>query len=212
MTNDLDLWLRQATRCLSADATQRVRSEVRDHVDSAYEAALLRGAAAEDAERTALEALGDARVANAQYRSVMLTSAEARVLRQTVSEARFICSRSWLKKLIPSLPGIGLLASALLMMRGSDSAAKTLLCGSLVMVAFLMTPYLPVYTPRRSRVIRWLRWALLVAVFAYGLMPEGVRWSWLFFPALWPLVHTERLRASIRKKMPVADWPRSLYL
>jgi hypothetical protein len=80
MTNGLDRWLKQATRRLSNDSTLQVTTEIREHYESAREAALESGATADQAEEVASTALGDAKRANRQYRKVLLTSAEARLL------------------------------------------------------------------------------------------------------------------------------------
>jgi hypothetical protein len=77
---ELETWIKQATRHLSAQSVARVRREIQDHYESAREAAIAGGARANEAERSALKALGDARTANCQYRNVLLTSAEARLL------------------------------------------------------------------------------------------------------------------------------------
>src|SRR5580658_3583613 len=89
----LDSWLKQATRHLSKDSAAQVQTEIRDHYESARDAAMIGGATADEAERRALTALGDAKTANRQYRHVLLTSAEARMLREGAWEARVVCSR-----------------------------------------------------------------------------------------------------------------------
>src|SRR5271154_5354404 len=96
----LDSWLILATRCLSADSVGRVRTEIQEHYESAREAAMSGGESAAEADRVALAALGDAKVANRQYRSVLLTSAEARMLRDGNREVRAVCSRPWLRWLL----------------------------------------------------------------------------------------------------------------
>ena len=58
------------------------------------------GTSADEADRMAVAALGDARNTNCRYRAVLLTSAEARMLREGNWEARAICSRPWLKWLL----------------------------------------------------------------------------------------------------------------
>jgi len=78
----LDNWLRQAARTLASDSAARVRTEIQEHYESAREAAMSGGAAADEADGLALGAPGDARTANCQYRRVLLTSAEARLLRK----------------------------------------------------------------------------------------------------------------------------------
>jgi hypothetical protein len=44
------------------------------------------------------------------------------------------------------------------------------------------------------------------------VVPVDVQSSWLLFSSLWIIVWTERTRASIRRKLPVAAWPKQLYL
>ena len=86
----LELWLQQATRCLSRDSAAQVRAEIHEHYQSALENAT--GSNAEEADHQAVTALGDARTANRQYRRVLLTSAEEKVLRESQWQARAICS------------------------------------------------------------------------------------------------------------------------
>jgi hypothetical protein len=38
------------------------------------------------------------------------------------------------------------------------------------------------------------------------------QWSWLLIACLWPVAQVEWTRISIRRKLPVAKWPRQLYL
>src|SRR5262245_8350522 len=90
----LDSWLTQATRHLSKDSAAQVRTEIHEHYESAREAAVSGGATADEADRLAVTALGDAKAANRQYRKVLLTSAEARMLHAGNREARVLCSRS----------------------------------------------------------------------------------------------------------------------
>jgi hypothetical protein len=78
----LDGWLKQATRHLSRDSAAQVRTEIQEHYESALEAAMSGGASTEEADRLAVTALGDAKDANCKYRNVLLTSAEARMLRE----------------------------------------------------------------------------------------------------------------------------------
>src|ERR1700676_2324246 len=93
----LDSWLKQATRQLSRDSAAQVRTEIQEHYESALEAAMSGGVSAEESDRLAVTALGDAKDANCKYRNVLLTSAEARILREGNWEARAVCSRPWLR-------------------------------------------------------------------------------------------------------------------
>jgi hypothetical protein len=83
---ELETWLKQATRCLSRDSATQVRIEIREHCDSAREAAIRDGATTEEANRLAVTGLGDAKAANRQYRKVLLTSAEARMLARVIGK------------------------------------------------------------------------------------------------------------------------------
>ncbi|MGH9665537.1 MAG: hypothetical protein ACRD9L_14020 [Bryobacteraceae bacterium] len=166
--NELNAWLKSVTRCLSGEDAARVRVEIQEHYDSAPEAALATGVSPEAAARLALSSLGDAKDTNRQYRLVMLTSGEARTLRDGNREARAVCRISWLKWFFSSLP---------------------------------------VYTPARSRIFRIVRWTLMVAI----LLTAG-KSSWLYFSFLWPFIWIEYTRASLRRKLPVARWPKQLYL
>jgi len=83
---ELESWLEQATRCLSKDSAAQVRLEIREHYDSARDAAIRDGATTDEASRSAVRGLGDARAANRQYRKVLLTSAEAKMLRRVTGK------------------------------------------------------------------------------------------------------------------------------
>ena len=129
MTNTLENWLQEATRKLSRDSSARVRAEIQDHFQSARQAALASGASDEDADRRALAALGDAKAANLQYRRVLLTSSEARLLRQGDCEVRAIVSRPVLKWMLMAVPVVALVAAAVFARAGSVDLARVLLAG-----------------------------------------------------------------------------------
>jgi hypothetical protein len=78
---------------------------------------------------------------------------------------------------------------------------------ALGIAAFLIAPYLPVYTPLRARVLRALKWAAMLATFVLTF-----KYSWLMFACLWPFALNEWNRASIRRKLPFTQWPKQLYL
>jgi hypothetical protein len=207
MMTRLEMWLRNATRRLSKDSTAQVRSEIGEHYESARDAALGRGASPEEADRIAMAALGDARMANGQYRKVLLTVAEARMLRTSNQEARALCSGGLLKGLLIAV-SVGLLCGAAVFFFAlADGMALNLLLGGMMVGLLSTAPFLPIYTPSRGRVFRGLKYVLLVATLGLGF-----HWSWLFISCLWPLAWVEWTRASIRRKLPVAQWPRQLYL
>ena len=208
----LDRWLKQATAKLSSDSAAQVRAEIGEHYESARNAALVKGASAHEADRSAIAALGDARTANCQYRSVMLTSAEAKILRQSQRETKAICVRPWLKVLLLALPAAALWSSAALFLRGSNDLARILLAGGLTLLVAFGVPFLPIYTPARARIFRWTKYLMLAATFALVFGKDAMLWSWLLSCTVWPIFWIEWTRNSIRRKIPVANWPRHLYL
>src|SRR5438105_4171203 len=129
----LDNWLKQATRCLSADSVAKVRTEIREHYESARETAMSDGATADEADRFAVTALGDAKAANFQYRNVLLTSTEDRMLREGNWEARVVCSRPGLKWLLLALSLAALTTSATSFVTGDIRAASVFLVGGIAM-------------------------------------------------------------------------------
>jgi hypothetical protein len=207
MTTELEIWLNQATRRLSRDSAARVRTEIQEHYESAREAAMSSGSTAEESDRIVVTALGDSKAANCQYRKVLLTSAEARMLREGNWEARVVCSRPWLKWLLSGMPVAALIASAALFLAGALDIARELIAGGIIMGLLLVPPFLPLYTQSRARVFRFVKWAALIAIFGLAF-----QWSWLLIACLWPLAWVELRRISIRRKLPVADWPKQLYL
>lgn len=208
----LDGWLAKATRQLSRDSSAQVRAEIHEHYESARDAAISDGTNADEADRLALIALGDPKTANCQYRKVMLTSSEARILREANWEARAVCSRPWLKWMLLSIPGVALMAASVLFSTGSIALAQTLLVGGIVTAIGFAGPFLPVYTPSRSRMYRGIKLAALMATLVLAFWPDVLKWSWLLFSCLWVLIWIEWTRVSIRRKLPVAQWPKQLYL
>ena len=208
----LNAWLEQATRRLSKDSTAQVRSEIQAHYESAREAAISDGASDEEADRLAVTALGDAKVANCQYRKVLLTSAEAKILRNGNWEARAVCSRPWLRLLLLATSVAVLSAAVALVGRGSDTLPWALFTGGVGIGLVFAAPLLPVYTPARARVFRCVKWIVLASTLALAFGPNAFKSSWLLISCMWPVIWIEGTRTSIRRKLPVADWPKELYL
>ena len=210
--SDLESWLREATRHLAADSIAQVRKEIGEHYESAREAAISHGSCAEEADRIAVKALGDAKVANCQYRRVLLTSAEARLLREGKWEARAICSRPWLKWLLVAVPVVLVEAAATLYFHGKVEVARDLLLAGIGMSPLFAALLLPINTPLRGRVFRYGKWVAMTLAFVLLCGPETLKWSWLLTSCVWLLGRNEWTRASIRRKLPVSAWPRHLYL
>jgi hypothetical protein len=206
MTNELEIWLKQATRHLSKDSAARVRREIVEHFEAARDAAMSAGVG--DAERLAVSALGDARIANRQYRQVLLTSSEAKLLGDGNREERVVCAHPWIKWLMLALPVAVLFASLIFLLKGNRDTAKGLLEGAIGIAIWSATPFLPIYTPWRGRFLRIVKWAVLLA----ALWMFGLQWSWLFISSLSWMAWMEWTRISIRRKTPLAQWPKQLYL
>jgi hypothetical protein len=208
---ELHSWLEQATRHLAKDSAVQVRTEIREHYEAARETAIAGGASTEDAERLALDALGNARVANCQYRHVLLTSAEARMLREGNWEARAVCSRAWLKRSILAMPLAIAAAAAALLITGHAPVARDVLIGGVAMSPLAAVLLLQINTPLRGRVFRCAKWIVMIGAMVLLFGPNAFMWSWLLISCVWPLFWIEWTRASIRRKLPVKAWPRHLY-
>jgi hypothetical protein len=205
----LETWVRQAACGLSRDSAARVRMEILEHYESARESARAAGADAGEADRAAVASLGSARMANRQYREVLLTVSEARLLGSARWESRAVCARPWLKRLIP-VPVAGLLAGVWFGVTGETYLARLLLVG-MSGLALLFAAFLPIYTPARGRVFRYARWAWLAAVLVLASGPS-VENSWMLPVLGWPMIWIEWMQSALRRKLPVAQWPKQLYL
>jgi hypothetical protein len=208
----LDSWLKEATRCLSRDSVAQVRAEIQEHYEAAREAAINGGASADEADRAAVTALGDAKTANRQYRNVLLTSAEARMLREGTWEAQAICSRPWVKWLLLAMPVAALLAAGTFFLTGATGVARILLVGGIALGFLFGAPFLPVYTPARGRAYRVVKWIVMIGMLGLVFGADALRLSWLLASCLWVVFWIESTRESIRRKLPVAEWPKQLYL
>jgi hypothetical protein len=208
----LDRWLKLATRRLAKSSAAQVRTEIQDHYDLAREAANAGGATDDEADKLALNALGDAQTANCQYRNVLLTSAEAKMLREGNWEAHAFCSRPWLKWLILAAPVVAVAAAAAFFLNGHVAIARDLVIAGLTMSPLLAAPLLPIYTPARARIFRVVKWVAMSGGLILMFGPAARQWSWLLISCLWPMAWTEWTRASVRRKLPIAAWPKHLYL
>jgi len=195
---ELDNWLKQATRCLADDSAAQVRTEIEDHIESAR--------AAGQSHAEALEALGDPKRANRAYRQVLLTREEARMLRDGNREARVFCS--FLRWVPVALLGV----IAALYLTGRAAVARDVLILGLGISPILAAPVLPISTAARSRVFRWVKIIALTGNMAFFLGPMPLKLWLLLTSSLWFFFWTEWTRASIRRKLPVKDWPRHLYI
>jgi hypothetical protein len=221
----LDTWLARATRQLSADSAAQVRAEITQHYESAREAALSSGAAPDEADRTALAALGDAKAANRQYCRVLITRTEARQLRSSGREAQFFCASPFRKSLLVVVPVIAAIcAAASYTFAAITGAFATHATSTAVVVArisvvaalltaiFFAVPLLPIYTPTRARIYRVTKWLSIVAVVLIIFDGDRLYSTWLFLSCFWVIAYTEAIRMSLRRKIPASHWPKHLHL
>lgn len=207
----LEQWLVRATRCLSQESRTKVRSEILDHYGASRDEAIGSGATLQEAEATALRALGEPAEANRLYRQSLLTSSEARLLREGNWEVRAICSRPVLRWLVLALPVAVFLAGIIALFCRSNNLAAELLLVSFCFSVLLHGPFLPIYTPLRSRIYRGFKWAALSAIFLMAAWSSGWSGSWLSLGCLWTVGWIEWRRISIRRKLPISRWPRQLH-
>ncbi len=221
----LDSWLARATRQLSADSAAQVRAEIAQHFESSHEAAIAAGKTADEADRAALAALGDAKDANCQYRHVLITRTEARMLRTSGREAQFFCATPFRKSLLVAVPVIAAICAAasyafatvteLFATHATSTAvlvARASLVAAILTALFFAVPLLPIYTPWRARIYRAAKWLAIATVVMIIFDGDRLYSTWLFLSCFWVIAYTEATRMSLRRKIPAANWPKHLYL
>jgi hypothetical protein len=221
----LDTWLARATRQLSADSAAQVRAEIAQHYESSREDAIAAGATAGEADRQALAALGDAKAANCQYRRVLITRSEARLLRSSGREAHFFCATPFRKSLLILIPAAAAIcaatayATATLTESFANHAnstavlvARVSLVAAVLTSLFFAVPLLPIYTPTRAKIYRIAKWLAIVGVLMIIFDGDRLYSTWLFLSCFWVIAYTEAIRMSLRRKIPAANWPKHLYL
>ena len=200
---ELEQWLEVATRGLCDSAAARVRAEIGEHYLSAIESASSAGVDLLDAERRALGALGEAKLANRQYRRVLLTEREARTLSRLTSR--------W-----PHPFGIFLLVAMAIGAVALRTAQFNYLFAFFVVLVVLRA--IPISSIRAGWVVRILRWVNLtvfytmwfVSVMDLGKSPAVLLVGTLF--NVLAVVHTEYRLFVLRRKLPVEQWPRLLWI
>ena len=134
------------------------------------------------------------------------------MLREGGWEARAFCSRPWLKWIALAIPAAIVVTAAVLYCSGRAAAARDALISGIGLSPLAAAPLLPIYTPSRGRIFRYAKWVTVTGAVVLLFGPQAFKWSWLLFSCLWPLAWTEWTRASIRRKLPIAAWPKHLYL
>ena len=203
MSDLLERWLDRATKDLSLDSSRQVCAEIVAHYESACEEALGAGASEEESDRAAVASLGDAASANRAYKKVLLTDADAALLSQTRCGV-WPASRRWLWL----LPILVCMAAIRFFVTGDSYFGWTLVTGATGFALLLSAFKLPVFTLKRGRIFRAFRWLWLAAILA--LTMKG---SWLMLiSCAWPILWVEWRLSTVRRKLPVSQWPKQLYL
>jgi hypothetical protein len=231
-TTALDTWLARATRQLSADSAAQVRAEIAQHYESAREDALATGVNTDEADRSAVTSLGDPRAANSQYREVLITRSEAKLLRSSACEARFFSSTPVRKRLLVLIPAVAATCAATAyavatitapfaigFAASANANATAGLVARIAIVAAILTalifavPLLPIYTPARARIYRAAKWLTVISLSLFLFdRAHLLDWSWLSLNCFSFVAWTEVKRMSLRRKIPSAAWPKHLYL
>jgi hypothetical protein len=204
----LAAWLDTATRKLSTDSAARVREEIREHFESAREEAVAAGVTADSACLSALASLGDAKTVNRRYRRVLVTAWEA-----TLLERAECADRSWYFSRVGLVARLFVWGAFLFFGVAQENPMLVLVAGGYFAVCgYRLLP------ARHMRigglVIRWI--GIPVGIFT-GFMIAGqpdVRVAlgamFILYEVAVARAHWGRMR--LREKLPVADWPRALYL
>lgn len=157
----LDAWLMTATRGLAGVSATQVRTEIAEHYRSAFDEAAASGATDEAADRTAVEALGDPKMANRQYREVLLTKSEARILSQTKWECATLGRHlRWLLMIPAALLFVGIE----MILAGKGWGGTIVLLASFGLALMIGAPLMNIRTPEKARVVRVIRWVWLAAI------------------------------------------------
>lgn len=195
----LDQWLSIATKGLSHESIAKVRSEIWQHGDDAL-------AAGQDP----IAALGDPAIANRAYRKVLLTAGEARILGRQCRKVSSPEPKRPIAWILLTIPVLLLDAGILTALYGLLPVARLCFGMALVLGPILISPYLPIYTPVRSRWFRAAKWICFLAGIA-SLGPKPSFWFTSGLGFLW-LAYLDVLQMRIRSKLPPAQWPKQLYL
>ena len=203
----LETWLSRATHGLSEESAAQVRAEIQEHYRSAYEAALDGGVTAHQAELKAVAALGDAKPANRQYRRVLLTLQEAKLVQAMTSPPSAPSPHAAMGRWMARV----LLAEAVAGVLLVTWKVHAWLLPNLALVGVVLAcGFLPIDTLRRGRTYRWAKWTAFIAAAGVAAW-MGVKPPWMPLAVLLVPAYFEYMRASIRRKLPVDQWPKKLY-
>jgi hypothetical protein len=195
----LDQWLSVATRGLCEAAAERVRTEIGEHYACALESAGTVDVNPLDAERRTVAALGDPKIANREYRRVLLTAGEDDLLRGLTS---WWASWGWL------LMGIPLLLAAVALKNSALIYVPAMVLIEGVLRDF---PARPIRAGWMVRIARWGTLAICLTLWFVGIRAGAPQVAMVVFVAV-TIAHREYKYAVLRRKVPVEQWPRWLWV
>jgi hypothetical protein len=212
----LDQWLTAATCKLSDDSTAKVRAEIQEHYQSTYDGVVACGGGSLEADSAAIAALGEPKQANRQYRRVLLTVKEEQMLKilkgdtSTFSPPR-IKAGKWLAGIIFA-EAFGALAFLAWKKHAIWMEFTTFYYLPIIFTIDLLRRFLSINTPSRGRAYRAVRWLALIATTVFAAW-RGAKDPWIFFLGVAGLTLLfNQHRAALRRKVPVNQWPKNLYL
>lgn len=209
---NFDGWLERATRGLASESVDRVRMESRQRYESARSAAISRGCDSIAAANIGITALGDPDVANLRYGHALLTATEAHVLRASMQDGKFSNSHSWFRFLLMIVFAAACVGAVKLLAFGWNVPGRLLLAFGIGGGIPLLISLLPVYTLSRGPIFRVVNWAVEIVALMLAFGPGGLAIYWLPALCIFQLIRSETIRRSIRRKLPVVQWPRRLYV
>jgi hypothetical protein len=198
---ELEQWLSVATRGLCESAAARVRADIGEHYLSALEAGATTGVDPLTVEQCAVAALGDAEIANREYRRVLLTDGESHLL----SGLRSLSTHQWV--------GILLVAATALYAISVGTSQFNYLFATLAIAGMLRA--IPIASTRAGWMVRFVRWGVLTAFYTMWFVSwpsDGILPVVGFCLFALAHAHLEYKLFVLRRKVPVEQRPRRLWV
>ena len=190
----IEQWITIATRKLAPESAEQVRREIGEH----FQCALAAG-------NSDIASLGDPRKANRQYRKVLLTAPEAKLIKGVFPDFA-----SWWKYAILGVSNVLICAGAWAISGHSDLVWRAWPIGVLLLLQYA-GPLLCPKTPQDLRIWRIARGA----GFIVGMVFLITTWNWMSYSimAQFFFVSACQIRATvIRRKLSSDRWPVFAYI
>ena len=123
-----------------------------------------------------------------------------------------ICANNWVKWMMLSTPGTLLLLSTIFLAMHQYNLARGMLVFGALMAIFFMPPFLPIYTVSRGRIYRAIKSIVLIGGVLVLFGWDSRIGLWLASCCFFPMFFNEWKRMMIRRKLPIGQWPKQLFL